>query len=128
MTDFDLPTLHVCITCLAGQPIEDPRARPGALLFDAIGAALAGTRTVHLHPTSCLAACERGCTAALSMPGRFSYLLGHLAPAYADDLLDYARSYARSPTGTVMPSRRAASLKNVVLGRIPSLTNVKDTP
>jgi len=68
---------------------------------------------------SCLASCERGCAAAISMPGKWTNLLGFLSPALASDLLVYAQAYAASPTGTVMPSRRPASLGTLILGRVP---------
>lgn len=79
-----------------------------------------GLVPVTLHPVSCLAACDRGCTAAIAMPGRWTWLLGHLGPEKAEDLLAYARLYAASPRGTVMPSRRPASLADMVLGRLPA--------
>ena len=53
------------------------------------------------------------------MPGRFSYLLGGMDPQTADDVFDYVGRYAASPTGLVLPSRRAASLRHAILGRFP---------
>ena len=116
--------LHVCITCKAGTE-EEPR--PGQLLFDALVPLLAGE--VELRPVSCLAACEHGCTAAIFMPGKnFGYLLGGLSAAIAPDIFSYARSYAASTTGAVMPSKRAASLANAILSRFPAygLEPIKD--
>jgi predicted metal-binding protein len=55
------------------------------------------------------------------MPGKWTYVLGNLRPEHAADLLTYARAYAASPTGTVMPSRRPPSLARVVLARVPNL-------
>ena len=74
---------------------------------------------VELREVSCLASCERGCAAAIAMPGKWSNLLGFLSPALAPDLLAYAGAYAASATGTVMPSRRPASLRALILGRVP---------
>jgi predicted metal-binding protein len=98
-----------------------PYARPpGAQLHDALAQmnAAAGA-PVDLRQVSCLAACDRGCTAAIAMPGRFSYLLGGLSPQTAPDVFDYALRYAASKTGLVLPSKRAESLRHAVLGRFP---------
>jgi predicted metal-binding protein len=111
-------TLHVCITC--GFPDEP---RPGLILHDRIAALMAEDEPFALNPVTCLALCGDGCSAAATASGKWGYLLGRLSPDHADDLLAYARCYAAAPTGTVMPSRRAPSLKNVVVGRIPALVS-----
>ena len=114
------PILHVCITCKAGEALDDAAPRPGALLHGALDALnTAAGAPVDLRTVSCLAACDRGCTAAISMPGRFSYLLGGMSPATAEDVFDYAQRYAASKTGLVLPSKRAESLRHAVLGRFP---------
>ena len=103
-----------------------PRARRGR---DPGGAAPARRRSppcsttrppLELRAVSCLASCERGCAAAISAPGKWSYLLGGLSGAVAADLLTYGAAYAASRTGTVMPSKRPASLAKAVLGRFPT--------
>ncbi len=113
-----VPHLHICITCRAGQAIEDGAFPPGQHLYDAV-AGLADPELVLVKPISCLASCERGCAAVISQPGRWGYLLGHLRAELAGDLLAYAGAYAASKTGTVMPSKRPPSLLSVVLGRVP---------
>ena len=42
-------------------------------------------------------------------------------PDMAGDLIAYSQAYAASANGTVMPSRRAPSLRNVILGRLPGV-------
>jgi predicted metal-binding protein len=111
------PRLHVCVTCQAGRELADGETPPGRLLHDAVAALGAGD--VDLATVECLAACENGCNAAISMPGKWTYLLGHLDPALADDVLTYTRAYAASKTGTVMPSKRPESLRWMILGRVP---------
>jgi predicted metal-binding protein len=114
--------LHVCTTCRTGlEPVEG-RPVPGQVMYDAVAAALqaAPDLPVRLHPVACLAACAQGCTATLSAPGKWSMLLGRLDPALAADLIAYAGIYAASRTGTVMPSKRPASLAGIVLGRLPA--------
>ncbi|MDD2862799.1 MAG: DUF1636 domain-containing protein [Acidiphilium sp.] len=112
-----VPCFHVCVTCRAGLPLEPGGVPMGALLHEAM-AALGGP--VELRGVECLATCERGCAATISMPGKWTYLLGGLRPEMAGDLLDYARSFAASKTGTIMPSRRAESLKDMILARFPA--------
>jgi len=112
-----VPCFHVCITCRAGLPLEPGGTPMGALLHEAM-AVLEGP--IDLRGVECLATCERGCAATISMPGKWTYLLGGLRPEMAGDLLDYARSYAGSKTGTIMPSRRADSLKDMILARFPA--------
>jgi predicted metal-binding protein len=115
------PILFVCITCRAGRDIAEGETPPGALLHAALRDRIerVPAAPVELREVSCLASCERGCAAAIAMPGKWTNLLGFLSPALAPDLLAYAGAYAASGTGTVMPSRRPASLRTLVLGRVP---------
>jgi predicted metal-binding protein len=116
------PVLHVCVTCRAGEMCEDGHSPPGARLHGALQHlnAAAGA-PVELRPIACLAACDRGCTAAISMPGQFGYLLGGLSVGIAGDILDYAQRYPTAANGFVMRSKRAASLRDSILGRMPAL-------
>ena len=112
-------TLHVCTTCRAGAPLPADGVAPGQHMLDAVLAQpLAGIR---VEPVKCLSSCDNGCAAAISAPGKWTYLLGRLEPALAADLLQYAASYAAHPTGTVLPSKRPASLARMILGRVPDL-------
>ena len=113
------PILHVCVTCRAGLPLEPGQTPPGRFMHDAIAASPAAG-AVELREVSCLSVCNDGCAAAITMPGKWTYLLGRLTPALADDLLAYARLYAAHPTGTVLPSRRAPSLARMIMGRLPA--------
>lgn len=122
MTD-DPPCLHVCTTCRAGEKPAPGEPPPGRRLLDALAHALAardGAAPVRLRAVQCLALCGEGCTVAISSPGKWGYLLGRLSEAAADDLLVYAGAYAAARTGTVMPSRRPASLAAAVLARFPT--------
>ncbi len=116
-------TLHVCVTCRAGTERLPGVPVPGRVLHDRIDrllvdAAMPGLR---LRAVECLAVCREGCAASIAMPGKWSYLLGRLSPEEAADLVDFAALYRASRTGTVMPSRRAASLGDAILGRVPSM-------
>lgn len=121
MHDQNSPTLHICVTCRVGPPPEQEEpVRDGRMLFDRV-TALSHDSSLSLRGVECLANCARGCSAAITMNGKWSYLLGGLDPSVAGDLVDYAHAYAQSKTGTVMPSRRAASLAGMIVGRIPSV-------
>lgn len=67
-----------------------------------------------------MANCEQGCSAALSSPGKWSYIAGFLGAELADDVIDYALVYGASRTGVVMPSKRAPSLRDAVVARVPA--------
>ena len=114
-----MPTLHVCITCRNGLPLAEGETPPGQHLFEAVAAVAAPEVTV--LPVKCLSSCSNGGAAAISEPGKWSYLLGGLSPALVPDLLAYAATYGAHPTGTVLPSKRPASLAKMILGRMPSL-------
>ena len=115
-----MPTLHVCTTCRAGQPLAEGAMAPGQSMFDAVARqADAGVRVL---PVKCLSSCDSGCAAAISAPGKWTYLLGRLDTSLVPDLLAYAATYAQHPTGTVLPSKRPASLAKMILGRMPDLT------
>lgn len=115
-----MPTLHICTTCRAGLPLAEGETAPGQHMLDAV-AALAPPG-IEIRPVKCLSSCDHGCAAAISSPGKWTYLLGRLNPALAPDLLSYVASYAMHPTGTVLPSRRPASLAKMILGRMPDLS------
>lgn len=118
------PVLLVCTTCRAGRTLEEGETPPGRHLLAALEQALAAhpAPPVELRPVTCLSVCAQGCAAAMTQPGKWSYLLGRLSPELADDLLAYGETYAAHATGAVLPSRRPDSLRSVVLGRLPSLT------
>ncbi len=115
--------LHICVTCRAGIAPSEGVPVAGAVLHARLAALLSAhpEAPVVLREAKCLSNCDRGCAAAIAMPGKWSYLLGGLDLDRAADLLVYASTYAGSSTGTVLPSRRPASLAAMVHGRIPAL-------
>ena len=118
--DAPLPRLAVCVTCRAGQLDDTDAPRPGRRLYEALEARCGGEDTAAaLMPVECLSLCDHGCSAAISAAGKWSYLLGDLSEDMADDLLTYARAYAVSRTGLVLPSKRPASLATMVKARMP---------
>lgn len=119
------PVLHICLTC---KPAGEAQGAPGetaagARLHEAVvdrlhARDLAGS--VRVNPVTCMANCEQGCSLAVSAPGKWAYLAGYLSADLADDVIDYALVYAASKTGVVMPSRRAPSLRDVIVARVPA--------
>src|ERR1700678_3890655 len=105
-----VPVLHVCVTCRAGRELADGETPPGSLLHAAVAALLASKPTAEVREVTCLSSCEHGCAAAISSPGKWTYLLGRLDAALAPDFLSYVSLYAASRTGTVLPSKRPAPL------------------
>jgi predicted metal-binding protein len=120
--------VHICVTCKAGQPDAGDADRPGLHFRRALGAVATDAAWLEIREAACLASCDYGCAAAISMPGKWSYLLGHLTPGKAADFLAYAHLYRASKTGLVLPSKRPASLHDLVLGRMPPLIQAPENP
>jgi predicted metal-binding protein len=113
-------TLHVCITCRAGQSLQEGEITPGARLHAAIlGAGV--PEGVKLVPVECLSACNQGCSVALSAPGRWSYVYGRLSDANAQDVVAGAAAYAAAADGIVPWRRRPEIFRKQSLARIPPI-------
>ncbi len=116
-----VPHLHICTTCRAGAELAEGETPPGQHFYDRVAGLAGGHAPVRVLPVVCLSLCKQGCAAAISAPGKWGYLLGGLTLAEAEDLLAYGAAYAASKTGTVMPSKRPASLETMVRARFPAL-------
>jgi predicted metal-binding protein len=118
-------TLHVCITCRAGQAIPEGEPTPGARLRDAI--VEAGVPScVTLVPVECLSACNQGCSVALSAPGRWSYVYGRLSDANARDVVAGAAAYAAAPDGIVPWRTRPEIFRKQSLARLPPIMSLPE--
>ena len=111
-------TLHVCITCRAGEIEADGLARPGARLHAAL-TAVGAQEAVRIVPVECLSACTQGCAVALSAPGRWSYVYGRLSESDAPEILAGAAAYARTSDGLVPWRERPTIFRKQSLARIP---------
>jgi len=118
-------SLHVCVTCRAGQTIADGQSTPGARLHEAIQSmgALPG---VVLIPVQCLSACTQGCSIALSAPGRWSYVYGRLSEADAGEVRAGAQAYAASHDGIVPWRTRPEIFRRQSLARIPPIATLSE--
>jgi predicted metal-binding protein len=126
------PQLFVCVSCWRGGIARsgDAAQTDGRRLYDALQS-LAHARNeaaaIQILPMLCFANCERGCSVGIAARGKWSYLMGHLGPEHAADLLTYAETYAAAKTGVVLPSKRPASLEKTVIARFPAaLAEFKD--
>lgn len=115
-------TLHVCVTCRAGQPVPEGQQTPGAQLADALSGALCDAPGhIRVVPVECLSACDQGCTVALSGPGRWSYVYGRMTLADAPDILAGASAYAATSDGLVPWRARPVQFRKQSLARIPPM-------
>jgi predicted metal-binding protein len=115
------PTLHVCVTCLAGED-RDTLPRAGRRLHDRLVEALRrqdDPPNFRIVEAECLSNCDRGCSAALSGPGRWSYVYGDLRETAVDDLLAGASRYAATTDGLVPWRERPIIFRKGVIARIP---------
>ena len=114
-------TLHVCVTCLAGEDRETvPRA--GRRLHDGLLEAQSrqdDPPDFRIVEAECLSNCNRGCSVALTGPGRWSYVYGDLSETSVDDLLAGASRYAATTDGLVPWRERPAIFRKGVIARIP---------
>ena len=120
----DRPCLYVCTTCKQdGALLTEGETPPGKLLYEAVAGKLAemgDTAPIDVQPIVCFANCEQGCSAGLSQSGKWSYMVGHVGPEHADDLIAYGAAYAGSDTGIVLRSGRPESLRHAIVGRFPT--------
>lgn len=113
-------TLHVCITCRAGQPVPEDGPVPGARLMAAL-LRHPDPPGVRIVPVECLSACANGAAIALSGPGRWTYVYGRMSAEDAPEILQGARAYAGTADGIVPWRERVLIFRQRSLARIPPL-------
>jgi len=118
-------TLHVCITCRAGQTVAEGEPTPGKLLHQAI-VAIGAPPDVTIVPVECLSACNNGCSVALSAPGRWSYVYGRMSESNARDIVAGAAAYAAAPDGIVPWRSRPEIFRKQSLARIPPIPAMQE--
>ena len=115
-----MATLHVCMTCKAGEIVAEGAIPPGARLHAALLAA-GVPDGVRLVPVDCLSACTQSCAVALSAPSKWSYVYGRLTAEDAAEILAGAAAYAASADGIVPWRARPVIFRKQSLARIPPL-------
>jgi predicted metal-binding protein len=114
-------TLFVCITCRrAADPPAD--VRPGARLYAALKEQASDLEVV---PVECLSNCTRSCTAAVSAPGKWTYVVGHLDPEQnVEDMLHFVRLHRASPDGLTAWRERPDHVRRNTIARVPPMPNL----
>jgi len=118
-------TLFVCITCRPPGDAE-PHPRPGARLYAALKERAADLDVV---PVECLSNCTRSCSAAVTAPGKWSYVVGHLDPdQHVDDILQFARQPRAHADGLPVWRERPAHVRKNTIARVPPMPAIKELP
>lgn len=115
------PVLTICVTCrrglssaeLGNAPVPGRQFRD-ALMKDADEGAIV-IRTVE-----CMSLCARGSAATVSMPGKWTLVLGGLGIEKLDDFREWLKLYSASKIGMVPASKRPPSLSEMVIARLPA--------
>jgi predicted metal-binding protein len=113
--------LHVCVTCRAAED-GDAGPRPGRRLCDALIDAQRrqdGLPSFRIVEVECLSNCNRGCSVALSGPGRWTYVYGDLNQDCIDDIIAGAERYAATSDGLVPWRERPTIFRKGVIARVP---------
>jgi predicted metal-binding protein len=111
-------TLFVCVTCRReGDAPAEPR--PGARLHAGLKEQAGDIDVVGVE---CLSNCERGCTAAVGAPGKWTYIVGRLDPdQHVADLLAFARLHDQSADGLTVWRDRPIHVRKNTIARVPPL-------
>jgi predicted metal-binding protein len=117
-------TLFVCVTCRgADAAVQEPR--PGARLLAVLQSS--APSGVSIVPVECLSNCQRGCTAAVSAPGKWTYVIGHLDPdLHANDMLDFSRLHHAHEQGLPVWRERPAHIRKNTIARVPPMPSSKE--
>ena len=125
---FSASKLFVCITCrLNGEADADQEERPGARLIKTLSQLLkAGepgiAQAIEIVPVECLSNCTRGCTVAVSSPGKWTYVIGALDPAqHAEDVVQFARLHHAHAEGLPVWRERPVHVRKNTIARVPPL-------
>ncbi|PZV09197.1 MAG: metal-binding protein [Leptolyngbya sp.] len=115
------PTLFVCALCKFPAAESGAGDSPGGQhLIDQLTDRLKGEIT--LQPVRCMAACDRACNAALSAPGKLTFIFNDLSPRQsAHDLAEFCRQYAAAANGKVPYGLRSPAIKQSTAYVLPPL-------
>ena len=75
----------------------------------------------------CLSNCQRSCSAAVSAPGKWTYVIGGLDPdQHAGDILDFARQHQAHDQGLPVWRDRPAHIRKNTVARVPPTQAAKE--
>ena len=122
-----MTTLFVCITCKGSSDAPAGSIRPGARLLAAVQTQNRGN-DLKIVPVECLSNCERSCTAAVSAPGKWTYVVGHLDPEqHAADILHFAELHHATVDGLTVWRERPAHVRKNTIARVPPMPTLKES-
>lgn len=110
-------TIIICSSC-RDEADSDARPRPGLLLGDRVRE-IAGNDDFEIVQVECLANCKRRLSAAVTKPGGWTYVFGHLTLEDAGDLIEGARLYRDADNGLIPWRGRPECLKRGLIARVP---------
>jgi predicted metal-binding protein len=120
--------LFVCITCrVNGEVTGDQEERPGARLIKTLSQLVEADEPniaaeIEIVPVECLSNCTRGCTVAVSGPGKWTYVIGALDPAqHAEDVIQFARLHHAHAEGLPVWRERPVHVRKNTIARVPPL-------
>lgn len=115
-----MSTLFVCITCRppdSAWPVDQPR--PGATLFARLKESAGDLEVV---PVECLSNCQRSCSVAVSAPGKWTYVIGHLDPdRHVAEILQFARAHKAHEHGLPVWRERPEYVRRNTIARVPPM-------
>lgn len=116
------PVLSICLRCRDDREMRNDEVRGGARLAKAVLQTGIEEAALDVRGVHCMSQCKRPCAVAVSGPNRFTYLFGDLDPTrHAQDVVDLAVLYVRSPNGFMARNDRPEVMRAGVLGRVPPL-------
>jgi predicted metal-binding protein len=114
------PTLFVCALCKFPAAETGDLSGGQALIDRLVEAFAADPGMIALQPVRCMAACDRACNAALSAPGKLTFIFNDLSPHHAaTELADFCRQYAAAAGGKVPYGLRSPAIKQATAYVLP---------
>lgn len=120
-------TLYVCVTCRSEATPPDVE-RPGARLLAAVEGRHESERAgLKVVAAECLSNCQRSCSAAVTAPGKWTYVIGGLDPdLHAGDILEFARLHQAHEQGLPVWRERPIHIRKNTIARVPPMQSIKE--
>lgn len=118
-----MTTITVCTTCRNETARANKETPPTGEAFAKTVTATASGTPVKVREIACLMGCNHGCNAALSAPGKMTYVLGRFEGTAEDAqaLVSYAMLHAESDAGIVPFRQWPQGVKGHFIARVPPL-------
>ena len=117
-------TVHVCVNCT--HPNSAKRrsgVAGGEAVFERLSELLEGeglSDVFTIERVVCLGNCKKRCRVSVAAPGRWSWLVGEIAPETdLDEFVAFLRAWAGADAGLIPKDERSKWLQRKALGRVP---------